>query len=309
MKKIHLVLILLCGSLSSCYFVDDIFDPPTPKEPSLYEKAKKSIGNYLQDQKNYIYDPYGFGELVIKKPIDIVELEKLEKEYQSNPSAKLDSAITEKKRLIELYNIERTIELDHFFTYQDSTGVMTVYETRFTLNDTLGVKDVSAKIKLDLEHKYQSILDFFFYERPIFLTTSYQDSKILSQNFYAFFKAELERQGSIEEKSEFLLHTLEVTRQIKLKGKFDQQYVLERFSTDHMTDNRPDIEEYENLQFSDLYQTTLENSEDVESYYFFHKFIGSFKEQKDTNVVLIEFSPYYEINNIYQMDRPFAQYF
>lgn len=309
MKKIHLFLILLCGSMTSCYFVDDIFDPPTPKEPSLYERSQKSITAYLKNQNTYTYDPFGFGELVIKKPIDLVELENLEKEYENKPSPALDSAIAQKKRLIEVYNIQRTLELDHFFTYTDSTGLMTVYETRFLLNDTLGVKDLSAKIKLNLEHKHQSILEFFFYERPIFLMTSYQDSKILSQNFYAFFKAELERRNSLEEKSSFLLHTLEITRQIKLKGKFDQQYVLERETLEYMNKNRPDITEYQDLSFSELYETTSENSEEVDGYYFFHKFIGDFNKQKDTNVVLIEFSPYYEIDQIYQMDRPFAQYF
>ena len=100
-----------------------------------------------------------------------------------------------------------------------------------------------------------------------------------------------------------------MTRQVKLKGSFDQQYVLERESNIHLKNNRPDITEYEDLKFSDLYQTTSENSDEVTGYYFFHKFIGSFKEQKDTNVVLIEFNPYYEIDKIYQMDRPFAQYF
>ena len=295
--------------MSSCYFVDDIFDPPKENEPSLYDRSQKSISSYLHNQKSYTYDPLGFGELIIKKPIEIVELEELEAKRKEKPSAALDSAIAQKEQHIKTFGIGRTIELDHFFTFEDSTGTVTIYETTFTLNDTLGVKNISAKIKLDIEHKYESILEYFFYERPIFLSTSYQDSKVLSQNFYAFFKGELERRASLEDKSAFLLHTLEMTRQVKLKGSFDQQYVLERESNIHLKNNRPDITEYEDLKFSDLYQTTSENSDEVTGYYFFHKFIGSFKEQKDTNVVLIEFNPYYEIDKIYQMDRPFAQYF
>jgi hypothetical protein len=309
MKKIHLILIILCGSLSSCYFVDDIFDPPAQKEASLYDRAQEAISTYLNNQKTYVYNPFGFGELVIKKPIDLVELERLEADYAINPTIELDSAITKKKDLIKAYKIERTIELDHFFTLKDTSGAMTVYETTFVLNDTLGVKNVSAKIKLKLEDKYHSILEAFFFERPIFLTTSYQDSKVLSQNFYAFFKSELERRPAIEDKSAFLLHALQVSRQIRLKGKFDQQYVLEKKAESHLKQNRPDLSNYERIKFSELYQTNSENSKEVDGYYFFHKFIGSFNENMDTNVILIEFNPYYEIDQIYQMDKPFDQYF
>ncbi|OIQ24632.1 MAG: hypothetical protein BM555_07035 [Crocinitomix sp. MedPE-SWsnd] len=311
MKKIHFTLVILCGLLSSCYFVDDIFDPSPAKEPSLQELSEKSIAEYLSTKEDQKYDPYGFGEIKITKPIDIAELEKLEKQRKdqgfSNPE--LDSSIAQKKRFVEQNNIERTINLDHFFTFTDTNERCVVYETTFTLNDTLGVKNVRAKIMQPIEENYTSILSYFFYEKAIFLAASYQESKVLSRNFYAFFKAELENRKDMTEKSAFLLHALKITRQVKIKGKFDQQDVMERQIGYYMRNDRPDITDYENVEFSDLYETIDENSNEISGYYFFHKFIGNFNEVNDTNVVLIEFNPFYEIGNIYQMDRPFGDYF
>ena len=297
--------------MSSCYFVDDIFDPPSENEPSLQELSQKAVAAYLSQEVSQKYDPYGFGEIKISKPIDIVEVEQLEKKREDRgfSSPELDSVIAKKRRFIEVNNIERSVKLDHFFTLTDSFNVATVYETTFVLNDTLGVKKISAKIMQPIEENYVSILSYFFYEKPIFLTASYQESKILSKNFYAFFKKELENRTELQEKSAFLLHALKITRQVKIKGKFDQQDVMERQITDHMRNNRPDISEYKNLKFSKLYETSDEKSQEINGYYFFHKFIGNFHENLDTNVVLIEFNPYYEIDNIYQMDRPFEGYF
>lgn len=311
MKKIHLTLVVVCALLSSCYFVDDIFNPPPEKAPSLQELSQKSVAQYLSEKVHQKYDPYGFGEIKITKPIDIVELEELEKQRagQGYSSPELDSSIALKRRFIRANNIERTIKLDHFFTLTDTFEVTTVFETTFLLNDTLGVKNISAKIMQSLEENYVPILTYFFYEKPIFLTASYQQSKVLSKNFYAFFKKELENRDGMQAKSAFLLHALKITRQVKIKGKFDQQDVMERQITYFMRNDRPDINNYENLKFSSLYETSDEKSSDITGYYFFHKFIGNFDQVKDTNVVLIEFNPYYEIDNIYQMDRPYTGYF
>lgn len=311
MKRPLLFSLFFTMLLTSCFFADDIFDPPTPKEPTLQELSEKSIQEYLQAKTEFTYMPYGFNTIKIVKPIEIVEVEKLEeqKRNQGYSNAELDSSIAKKRRFIEAKQIERTIVVDHFFTFTDSLKNTIVYETQFTLNDTLGVKNVQAKIKQEIEPDYVSILSFFFYEKPIFLATSFQESKLLSQNFYAFFKEELERKKDLFEKSEFLLHALKITREVKIKGEFQQQEVLERFVKRHMDENRPDIEEYKSLLFSDLFQTNKDDSDEILGYYFFHKFIGEFKEVTDTNVVLIEFTPYYEIDQIYQMDRPFAPYF
>ncbi|UKN01471.1 hypothetical protein K6119_17235 [Paracrocinitomix mangrovi] len=309
MKKALLYSILLSWFVSSCYFVDDIFDPPPPKELTLQEKAEKSVSSFLKKKLGEKYNPYGFGKITIHKPVEIVELEKLERDNKISPSPKLDTLIKNQKQLIRDNNIERTLDLDHFFTNKDSSDKYTVYETNFILNDTLGVKNLNGKIMLNLDQNMEEIVTFYFYEYNIFETGSYYESRELSRNFYSFFKSELERRNGMLEKSAFLKHTLNLAKMIQHTGSFDQQKILEKNVINYVKEERKDIADYKQLKFSDLYQTEDGNDNNISGYYFFHKFIGNYNSTLDTNVVLVEFSPYYEIENIYQMDRPFEQYF
>lgn len=295
--------------MSSCFFADTIFEPPASKETSLQELSQKAVSSYLEDQTQKDYRPFGFGVITIRKPLEIVELEELQEKADQKPSAEYDTLILQKKAFIEENRIERSISLDHFFTLTDSLGKITVYETNFILNDTLGVKDVSAEIILPLGRKLLPALENYFYEYNIFLTPSYYESLNLSSNFYAFFKSELERREGIQEKSDFLLHTLKLTEQVAKEGAFEQEKILQRQVKQYMSKERGDVKSYEPLSFSDLYQKMQEENENVKGYYFFHKFMGTYQEVRDTNVVLIEFNPYYEMEQIYQMDRPFDQYF
>lgn len=307
-NKLYLSL-LLGAFLSSCYFVDDIFDPPKEKEPSLQVQSQKAVGKYLRLNAEGTYEPFGFSTLTIHKPVEIIELESLEKKNKSQPSVELDSAIAQQKRIIKRGEIERTLDLDHFFTIKDTSGRLTVFETNFILNDTLGVKDISAKIMFQMSGTYEEALTYYFYEYNIFATSSYYESRTLSSDFYSFFKAELEKRNNLQQKSAFLLHVIKLTHQVKKKGAFNQQTILELNVINFMKTRRPDITEYKELTFSELYETQDEKSLEVNGYYFFHKFIGSFEGQLDTNVIMVEFSPYYEIGNIFQMDRPFDPYF
>ena len=310
MKK-NLVLSLFLGAvLSSCYFVNDIFDPPAPKEQSLQEKSEIAVRNHIKKTTDgMVYQPFGFGKITIHKPQEIVDLELLEKKRQTDPSEALDTAIAQQKRYIIENNIERTVDLDHFFTLKDSIGNIRVFETNFILNDTLGVKDLSAKIMVGLADIYEDALNYYFYEYNIFSTPSYYESRQLSANFFAFFKQELENRIGREQKSAFLLHVVKLTHEVKERGSFNQQEILEENVEQFIRTKRTDISEYESLEYSDLFQTQEEETQEVNGYYFFHKFIGTFQEEIDTNVVLIEFSKFYEIGNIYQMDRPFNTYF
>lgn len=311
MNKIAFSFILFCSVFSSCYFADSIFEEEEVPEETLQVKCQQAVAEYLNLKVDQKYEPYGFGNITIHKPKSILELEKLEKQKSdigfSTPE--LDSSIAQKKRYIEENKIIKTIDLDHFFTLKDSLGRCTVFETNFILNDTLGIKDLSAKIITQIPSDYVSILSFFFYEKPIFLNDSYQESKQMSYNFYAFFKEELEKKNNVTDKSAFLLHALKMTREVKIKGTFDQQNVMERQIKNLLGKERVDITNYKSLDFSPLYETKDDSTNEKLGYYFFHKFTGDYKEKSDTNVVLVEFSPYYEIGNIFQMDRPFNQYF
>jgi hypothetical protein len=309
MKRQIAILIMLGTLMNSCYFLDDIFDPPKEKVPTLQDKSEEAISDYIKTNVEGLHKPYGFGTITIHKPIEIIELEQLEKQNKEKPSYKLEKKIERKKKIIKRNNIERTLDLDHFFTIKDSIGRVTVYETNFLLNDTLGVKDISAKILLKLPEGFEEILDYFFYEYNIFLTHSFVESRELSQNFYAFFKKELEAKTSLQEKSAFLLHALKLCKQIRYRGSFEQQKILETNTQEYISDEKSDILNYQSLTFSTLYQTMDDNNEELKGYYFFHKFSGVYGGVLDTNVVLIEFTPYYEIDNVFQMGRPFEQYF
>jgi hypothetical protein len=308
--KLYYILIF-CLPLSSCYFTDDIFDPPEKKEKSLQERAEKGVSNYLTTEITEKYKPYGFGKLIIHKPIEIQELEKLqlEKSNANENNPKLDSSIAQKERFIRKNNIERTLEIEHFFTLTDSLGRTKIFETTFELNDTLKVIDFDASIMLPIPSEYREILTYYFYEYPIFYSNSYEQSKKLSRDFYAFFKTELENRKGLTTKSDFLLHALNMCYQVKDMGSFNQKEILGNNVSVYIKKEKKEITEYSSLKFSDLYESTPGLNEEKTGYYFFHKFIGKFNDQLDTNVVLIEFNPFYEISNIYQMDRPFKQYF
>ena len=170
MKKIGLSIIIGCSLLSSCFFVDDIFDTEEKKEETLQQKSQKAVSTYLHGTKNQTYVPYGFGPITIHKPAEIQELEELERQrsQNNNKSDKLDSLIAQKRSFIEKHNIHRTIDLDHFFTLTDTANRTIVFETNFTLNDTLEVENLKAGIFQRIPADDVKTLGYFFYEKPIF---------------------------------------------------------------------------------------------------------------------------------------------
>ena len=238
--KTNLVLSLFLGvMLSSCYFINDIFDPPIEKEQSLQEKSEIAVKEHIKETtKGMVYQPYGFGKITIHKPQEIVDLELLESTRKTDPSPALDTAIAQQRKFILENGIERTIDLDHFFTLKDSLGTLKVFETNFILNDTLGVKELNADIMLNLSDNYEDALNYYFYEYNIFSTPSYYESRQLSANFFAFFKQELENRKGREEKSAFLLHTVKLTYEVKERGSFNQQEILEKNVQDFINTKR-----------------------------------------------------------------------
>lgn len=311
MTRVLLILLPVTLLLSGCFIADEIFMPPEPeKEKSLQEKCETSVSKHLKKEAgNLKYTPYGFSKIFIYKPVEILELEKLVESYKSEPNPATDSIIKAKRAFIEEKGIERTVELDHFYTLSDSLGNITVLEEKFRLNDTLGVIDATPLIILEIPEEYEDVLVYYFYEYTIFLGYSYDSGKRLSQEFYGYFKSHLEELKTISARSGFLWHTLKLVKKVKEAGEFNQQAVLEDMTKTHIRENRPDIENYQPLDFSTLYQNSTEDSKSVINYYFFHKFIGLYGKVLDTNVVMVEFTPYYEIDQIYQMDRPFEPYF
>lgn len=305
--KNYLVLFGLIMIMNSCFIADEYLIEEEVPEKSLQEKVEVAVENYVIARKgSAYYSHYGFSTIKIIKPLAIVELEKLENTATSD-SIQQQKDIDSLKKWISDNNIHTHLKTEHFFTLRDSNELQ-IFETEFTLDDTLHIINTRPEIVLTLPSDREEILNYYFFEYTIFLADTYEQSKQLSQSFYRFFKNRIEELEGSTAKSKFLEHTLNLCESVKEKGQFDQQRILEKMVVDYINKERTDIEEYLPMAFSPLFEKE-EQSEGQSGYYFFHKFSGTFEKESATHVVMVEFSPYYEMENVYEMDPPFDQYF
>lgn len=307
-----IVSLSLIFGIQSCYIADEFFLPePEQALPSLQKSCENAVTLYIQERlSGEIYKPFGFGDIVIHKPMDIAILEQLEANRKNGleTGPKLDSLIEEKRRYINDNKIERTVRIDHFFTIKNSTSnKIVVLESNYLMNDTLGVEDFTPKIVLELPIEYEEALNFYFFEYTIFESPVYPEGRKLSREFYAFFKGKLETIDDVQARSAFLLHALKLTKVVKEKGAFDQQTVTENMVKTYYWQLIDSTSNYRVQNFSPLYQKTI--AEKVVGYYIFHKFSGLLGNQLDTSVVRADFTPYYELESITEMERPFEPYF
>ena len=189
--------------------------------------------------------------------------------------------------------------MGHLFSLaSDSTG-LSILEIDYTLNDQLQVIDIHPKIVLTLPLDYVKVTDYFMQEYTIFNAPTYEEAKNLSIQFYNFFKEKMETYPIVSTKSDFLHHTLDICKIVQDQRVFDQNYIAQSVLKSYVVKNRTDIIDYRALEFSPLYETNKDDS--LVGYYFFHKFMGSYRDVLDTNVVLVEFSPYYQVDKIFQL--------
>ena len=299
--------------LSSCFVADEIFleKESTSASDNLQLKSENAVRAYIQadltKESNYL--AYGFSDIKIIKPLAIAELEDLENQLKSSPhDTILKTQYLEKKAYVRKMELERVIELDHFFTIEKDSNSIQILELTYFLNDTFGVRSFEPEILLSIPKDYKTVLDYYFNEYTIFMARSYSEGRKLSLNFYHFFKERLEQLETVQAKSKFLRHVLDICRIVKITGEFNQNFVLQTLLKNFILTEREDITNYEALEFSDLYETRNNDNNELLGYYFFHKFIGTYNTKLDTNVVLVEFSTYYEVDQIFQMDQPFENY-
>ena len=103
-------------------------------------------------------------------------------------------------------------------------------------------------------------------------------------------------------------NTLKICSSIKSIGEFKQDYFLGKLSLEYIEEKHPEIKSYQPLQFSDLYELVDKTDNSKLGYYYIHEFSGIYNETMDTNVVLIEFTPYFQVDDIYQLEEPFDNY-
>ena len=298
--------------LQSCFIADQLLveEPEETTTINIQAVAEKNIADKIKSQlKNEIYKPYGFSQLSIIKPVEILNLEKMEAQLKKTPQdTALSSRIKKEKELIRKMGIERSAKLEHFFALTTDSSGINVMEIEYTLNDTLGVKATSPQIILTVPSDYQLMIDYYFNEYTIIIAQSYAEGKKMSRTFYKFFKDQLETYTTVEEKSNFLKHTLDICKMVKLKGNFDQDFIVQSLLKSYIKNERTDITDYKPIVFSELLETRNNADNSVVGYYFFHKFIGNYENQKDTNVVLVEFSPFYQVDQVFQLEGSFESY-
>lgn len=313
MKTSLFTFFFLALSLSSCYITDQVFlEKETSSPISLQTKAEKAITNRINSQLNdERYIPYGFSEVKIVKPVALLDIERLEKQLKETPNdTTIAGKLSRKKAYVRANKIESKLKLDHFFTLQKytDTSTFTIFEMNYILNDTLGVNSADANILLELPVMYEEILNYYFNEYTIFMAKSYSEGRKLSRAFFRYYKTHLESLDNVSAKSAFLKHALNMSILVKKTGAFDQDYIKARLFEQYLIDKRTDITDYAGIETSQLFETKETETETLLGYYFFHKFIGTFNGVNDTNVVLVEMDPYYQIDQVFQLDQPYETY-
>jgi hypothetical protein len=307
----NVALLFITFLFFGCLVADEIFLAPQEPEVSLQTRAEQSIQEYiLKRSETETYNSYGFSELVVKKPVLIHKLDSLDRVVQMNPKNEIARQNRDTlQALVRANKIQRTAVLEHFFTLKsDSTDFVNVFEIKYTLDDTLGVLQTDPKIILTIPASYKTLLDYYFYEYTLFIAPTYAEARQMSRKFYQYFKAQQEELSLTTRKSDFLKHTLEICKLVKVNGKFEQDRIVQGLFKLYMKERRKDIKLYEPIAFSSLFETIEENNDSLIGYYFFHKFTGEYAGAIDTNAVLIEMSPYYEIDQVFQLDQPYENY-
>jgi hypothetical protein len=186
--------------------------------------------------------------------------------------------------------------MDHVYSLKNKkSGKIELFETQFTLADSIKVKTFAPLLNIKLPIDDVTIFEDYFYEHPIFSSGTYSENKDLSIQFYNFLKQHKNELNSIKEKSYFLNHSLKLCKEIKKDGAFDQSYFLLK-TADEIITNDSTISNYKSIEYSPLFETII--NETLVNYYFFHSFINSHNGISDTSSVYIEFSPYYELRSI-----------
>lgn len=311
--RIFLGLLVVSSCLQSCFITDVFFAEEEQEEADqidLQSKAEENVTKkILLEIEDDEYTPYGFSQLKVNKPLELVQLEELELQSRLHPQdTTLRMKIKNQKDFIRKNKIERTAELSHFFTLITDTLNINVLEAKYILNDTLGIIKMNPEIALTVPKSYQLMIDYYFNEYTIIIARTYTQGKQLSRSFYRFFKDQLETYDRVDQKSTFLKHTLDICTMVKFKGDFDQEYIVQTVLQRFIRNDRKDIKDYTPLKYSTLLETKNNTDNKVIGYYFFHKFIGNFADQKDTNVVLVEFSPHYQVDQIFQLDDTYESY-
>jgi hypothetical protein len=197
--------------------------------------------------------------------------------------------------------------MDHVFSLiSKKNNKIELVESRFFLNDKLEVNNMDALMTLPINEEEETSFANYFFEYVIFQKEDYYQSKTMSKTFYAHFKKRQQELVGIKAKSDFMSHTLMLCHEVESVGDFNQDLVLQKITKDYIR-KKGWSEGVKSLDFSTLFE--INENETLKGYYFFHKFSDYKNESVDTSVVYVGFSPYYELIDFTEVEKPFNQYF
>ena len=276
------ILTMLFG-LTGCFIAEELLVPPPDPPPiPLENRVQTTIATYIQEKSpGETYLAHTYSEVAVIKTPELIRFEEIQEELQSpvNPdSVMLKKQADSLSTRIRKYDLGRKMKTTHFYTLSDTLGQLHIVRSVFFLNDALEVVKNIPEVLLTVDASYREILDFYINEHTLLYADTYSESRILSQDFYSFFKKRLDELTSVSARSEFLHHTLKLCNMAKNLHQFDQQLFLESLVVNYIKDDRKDIENYQYLDFSNLYEKSTEDKVDAEQtgYYFFINLVVRF---------------------------------
>lgn len=298
--------------LQSCYIADAYLVEEPPQPISLQNQCEKSVQKYIFEKKGtLLYTGFTYSDIEIHVPEEIMILEDMEKNKAEGflEGPETDSIIAAKRQFIETNNIQRTIYLEHFYTLRNyEENHFTILQTKFILDDTLGVFDFTPIIFLTAPIRYETALNYYMNEYTIFNSQDIIEARKLSTRFYYFFKKRLAELSDVETKSAFLLHSLKATHFVFENRQFIAADFIKSQTEEFVTREKDSTISYTPLAFSPLYEKSYDGK--ITGYYIFHKFSLTKNGKTGTiYAVQLEVSPYYEILTKSYLEAPFDDYF
>lgn len=301
---------LLWFVLPGCYFADAVFLEPTPPKVSLQKDSERSVEKYIRKRSGSLsYTSFGFTPLTVHVPEEIVVLEEIEANRREGfiSGPEIDSVIRAKRNYLEANQIQRTVHLDHLYTLEGSSKTITVLESEFILNDTLGVMDFKPLLFCTIPDSLEQALNYYIYEYTLFASSDITESRRLSNRFYYFFKQHQESIEDLEIKSNFFKHALIATHFVLKRSEFNPnefvQWLTIQFNHNAFITNSA----YTPVEFSPLYEKSLDGK--ITGYYIFHKFNLEKVDTSTLHAVEIHFSKHYEFLLQTYLEEPFDHYF
>ncbi|MBL7897640.1 MAG: hypothetical protein JNJ99_03815 [Crocinitomicaceae bacterium] len=284
------------AAFSGCYVADQLLlEPPAPPKPDLQKSSEKAVMEYVRSKSGTrIYNSLGFSQAVVYVPQELIDLETLEQYREEGiiSGASSDSMIDSKRKYAEENQIQRTVNITHFFTLFTPERDLEVMGADYILNDTFGVMNFTPVVLFTLPSAYETALHYFYYENTIFYSPDPYESRRLSNQFYYFYKQKLKSFTDLNERSKFYRHAVLVTDVVGKSGTFDQNQVAIEMIRSSLWVIKDSVDRRE-VEYSALYEKSMQS--DLQGYYIFHKFIEIKDSVSDTLVYRFDFDPYFQL--------------